>query len=88
MRLHFTIFACVLQYCDAYRQFHQRFNACFRTKFLVPKFQTPIQLCIFWRQKLQSREFHQRFMREFFLQKFVQSQTLSREKTFKQKMRA
>jgi len=29
-----------------------------------------------------SGQFHQRFTRAFFVQKFVQSQTLSREKTF------
>ncbi len=33
-------------------------------------------------------QFHQRFTRAFFVPKFVQNQTLSREKTFVQKMRA
>jgi len=33
------------------------------------------------------RQFHQHFMRPFFVRKFVQSQTLSREKTFVQKIR-
>jgi len=33
-----------------------------------------------------SRQFHQHFTRAFFVQKFVQSQTLSREKIFVQKM--
>jgi len=43
-------------------------------------------LNLIFKQEAAGCQFHQCFMRAFFVQKFVQSQTLNREKTFVQKL--